>query len=373
MLSGPDPERLEFMNSHLNEKPLSGLRVLELEALGPVPWACMVLADLGADVVRVENPASRGTTDTYGTVLRGRTRVSLDLKSAQDREAFVRLASKADVLVEGMRPGAMERLGLGPAEIFQVNEQLIFARMTGWGQDGPMANEAGHDINYIALAGILNAIGPEDKPSIPLNLIGDFAGGSCFLLIGLLAALHQPRTERKRVVIDAAMVDGASMLMSLVYSRMHMGQWVDKRAANALDGGLPWYDTYLTQDRHRMAVGALEPKFYANLIATLGLNSLPSRDDRSNWPVIRQAIAEAFAMRTRAEWVERFKGTDACVTPVLSMTEAVSSPQLAARGTFSRRDGEVVPAPAPIFNGKRFSLACSATFSGAEEAIANWG
>ena len=358
--------------THSNKKPLSGLRILELEALGPVPWACMVLADLGAEVVRVENPASRATTDTYGTVLRGRTRVSLNLKVAHDREAFLRLAANADVLVEGMRPGAMERLGLGPDEIFQVNEQIVFARMTGWGQNGPMANEAGHDINYIAAAGILNAIGPEEKPSIPLNLIGDFAGGSCFLLIGLLSALHQPRSERKRVVIDSAMVDGASVLMSLVYSRMHMGQWSDQRAANPLDGGVPWYDTYLTQDRHRMAVGALEPKFYANLVDTLGLHDLPPRDDRSNWDAIRQAFEAAFATRSRDEWVELFRGVDACVSPVLSMTEAVASPHLVTRGTFTQRDGEVVPAPAPIFNGNRYSLAHPATFAESEDVIANW-
>lgn len=360
------------MNTQPNHKPLRGLRILELEALGPVPWACMVLADLGAEVVRVENPASRETTDTYGTVLRGRARVSLNLKVAHDRDAFLRLASSADVLVEGMRPGAMERLGLGPDEIFQVNEQIVYARMTGWGQEGPMANEAGHDINYIAAAGILNAIGPEEKPSIPLNLIGDFAGGSCFLLIGLLSALHQPRSERKRVVIDAAMVDGASVLMSLVYSRMHMGQWRDQRAANPLDGGLPWYDTYLTRDRRRMAVGALEPKFYANLVATLGLEDLPSRDDRSNWALIRSAFTEAFATRTRDEWAEIFRGVDACVSPVLSMTEAVVSPHLVTRGTFTQRDGEVVPAPAPIFNRNRFPLAQSAEFAEVEEVISRW-
>lgn len=361
------------MMSLAENKPLRGLRVLELEALGPVPWACMVLADLGAEVVRVENPASRGAADTYGSVLRGRTRVSLDLKREQDRSLFLRLAENADVLVEGMRPGAMERLGLGPADIFQANEKLIFARMTGWGQDGPLANEAGHDINYIAVAGILNAIGSADKPSIPLNLIGDFAGGSCFLLIGLLAALFQPRSERKRVLIDAAMVDGASVLMSLIYSRLHLGQWRDERAVNPLDGGRPWYDTYPTKDGRRMAVGALEPRFYANLTAVLGLSDLPSREDSNHWPAIRRAFEDAFATRTRDEWADVFQGTDACVSPVLDMTEAISSPHLSTRGTFLQHHGEVIPAPAPVFNGCRFSPAQPAVFSEALEAVASWG
>ncbi|WP_423455776.1 CaiB/BaiF CoA transferase family protein [Ottowia sp. VDI28] len=372
MPSGHEPDGLTLMTHQAEDKPLRGLRVLELEALGPVPWACMVLADLGADIVRIENPASLGAADTYGSVLRGRTRVSLDLKREQDRQVFLRLAEKADVLVEGMRPGAMERLGLGPAEIFQANEKLIFARMTGWGQDGPLANEAGHDINYIAVAGILNAIGPAEKPAIPLNLIGDFAGGSCFLLIGLLAALFQPRSERQRVLIDAAMVDGASVLMSLIYSRRHMGQWCDERASNALDGGRPWYDTYRTKDGRRVAVGALEPKFYANLIATLGLSDLPSREDKSHWQAIRRAFEDTFATRTREEWAEIFQGVDACVSPVLEMAEAISSPQLSMHGTFSQRDGEFVPAPAPVFKGCRFSLAPSAVFAQATEVIAGW-
>ncbi|QIL79287.1 CoA transferase [Diaphorobacter sp. HDW4A] len=360
------------MNSPTNDKPLRGLRVLEVDALGPVPLACMMLADWGAEVVRVENPASRSAPDTYGSVLRGRVRVTLDLKNGQGQQEFMELAESADVLVEGMRPGVMERLGLGPEAVFEKNEHLVYARMTGWGQEGPLASEAGHDINYIALSGVLHAIGPESKPAIPLNLIGDFAGGSCFLLMGVLAALYRPRVERRRVVIDAAMVDGVSVLMSLMHSRQHMGQWQDQRASNPLDGALPWYDTYRTKDQQHIAVGALEPKFYAHLIDTLGLKDLPSRDDRGNLPTIRAAFERTFATRSRDEWAEIFKGKDACVTPVLNMADARTSPHLTSRSTFALLDGEPVPAPAPIFNNKRSPIAQQGQFAEAKDAIRRW-
>lgn len=355
-----------------NDRPLRGLCVLELQALGPVPWACMLLADWGADVVRIENPATGGATDTYGAVLRGRTRVPLDLKSAEGRGQFLQLARAADVVVEGMRPQVMERLGLGPDEVFQVNEHALYARMTGWGQSGPLADEAGHDINYIAVAGVLHAIGGVGKPAIPLNLLGDFAGGACFLLMGVLAQLARPRSQRRRVVIDAAMVDGAAVLMSLIHSRMNMGQWQDRRASNPLDGGVPWYDTYGTRDGRYMAVGALEPKFYDALLARLGLAGLPSRDDPKHWPLIRQAFEDVFATRSRDEWTQWFAGCDACVSPVLSMAEAAVAPHLAARRTFARIDGHLMPAPAPVIDGARAAFAPPSAPAQAAQAIARW-
>ena len=353
------------------DKPLRGVRILETQALGPVPWACMLLADWGADVVRIENPGAPAA-DTYGAVLRGRTRVALDLKSGPGREDFLQLARAADVVVEGMRPGVMERLGVGPEDVFAVNEHAVYARMTGWGQHGPLAAEAGHDINYIAVSGILHAIGPGEKPAIPLNLVGDFAGGACFLLMGVLAALARPRAERQSVVIDAAMVDGAAMLMSLIYSRLNMGQWQDARASNPLDGGLPWYDTYRTQDGKHIAVGALEQKFYDNLVARLGLVALPPREDKRNWGAIRSAFEQAFATRSRDDWARFFEGCDACVSPVLSMSEAVTSPHLVARQTFLPIDGMPMPAPAPLMQGARFSFAEPSSFAPAPQAIARW-
>ena len=363
------------MTTVTHEKALHGLRVLELQALGPVPWACMLLADWGADVVRVENPTASGITapkDTYGAVLRGRTRVQLDLKTDAGRDQFLALARTADVVVEGMRPQVMERLGLGPEAVFEVNPHAIYARMTGWGQHGPLASEAGHDINYIAVAGILHAIGAGGKPAIPLNLIGDFAGGACFLLMGVLTALVRPRLQRHHVVIDAAMVDGASMLMSLIHSRLNMGQWQDQRVSNPLDGGVPWYDTYATSDGKHVAVGALEPKFYATLLSRMGLSELPSRDDPHHWPDIRKALEAAFLTRSRDEWAQWFAGCDACVSPVLSMTEAVAAPHLVSRQTFASFDGQPMPAPAPLINGARTSFAEPSSSAPATQVIARW-
>lgn len=360
------------MAMDLNDKPLAGVRVLETQALGPVPWACMLLADWGADVVRVENPAPAEGADTYGAVLRGRTRVALDLKSEEGRARFLQLAAHADVVVEGMRPQVMERLGVGPEPVFAANPHAIYARMTGYGQHGPLAGEAGHDINYIAVSGVLHAIGPVDDPAVPLNLVGDFAGGGCFVLMGILAALARPRQARSRVVIDAAMVDGAAVLMSLIHSRLHLGQWQDRRAANPLDGGVPWYGTYRTLDERHVAVGALEPRFYANLLAGLGLHDLPAREDPRHWDAIRAAFAHAFAARSRDDWAQHFAGRDACVSPVLSLAEAVASPHLAARQTFGTLDGRPMPAPAPVVNSRRAAFAGPSRRGPAADAIARW-
>lgn len=323
--------------------------------------------------MRVERHGSRSAKDTYGSVIRGRKRVEIDLKSDRGREQLLGLVEKADVLVEGMRPGVMERLGLGPAELFERNARLIFGRMTGWGQTGPLANHAGHDINYIALSGVLSAIGPAEKPAIPLNLIGDFGGGGCFLLIGILSSLARPASERHHTVIDCAMVDGASVLMSLIYSRFSMGQWADQRESNPLDGGVPWYDTYATQDGKWVAVGALEQKFYDNLVARLGLEeAMPDRDDEQNWPTIRRLLAEAFVRKTRDEWADYFDGVDACVSPVLTLSEAPLHPQLHGRGTIVINGAEHIPAPAPIFGGERTSLSAGPEFRDVADIEAEW-
>lgn len=360
------------MDETSHHKPLHGVRVLETQALGPVPWACMLLADWGADVVRVENPTQAGGNDTYGAVLRGRTRVALNLKSAEGRSQFLQLAAGADVVIEGMRPQVMERLGLGPQDVFAANPQAIYARMTGYGQHGPLAGEAGHDINYIALAGILHAIGPDEMPVPPLNLIADFAGGGCFVLMGILTALVRPRAARHHVLIDAAMVDGAAVLASLIHSRVHLGQWRDQRAANPLDGGVPWYACYRTSDDRHVAVGALEPRFYANLLDGLELRDLPPREDPRHWPHIREAFAQRFAGRTRDAWAQHFEGRDACVSPVLSLQEAVDAPHLRARGTFAPLDGCPMPAPAPVVNGQRLPFAEPSLHDSAAAAIARW-
>lgn len=354
-------------------KPLAGIRVVEIEALGPVPWACMVLADLGADIVRIERPGTRTAKDTYGSVLRGRKRLELDLKTDTGRQQLLSLIEKADVLVEGMRPGAMERLNLGPQQVFYKNRHIIFGRMTGWGQQGPLSAQAGHDINYIAVSGILDSIGSKEKPAIPLNIIGDFAGGGCFLLTGILSSLVRPKDQRQDIIIDCAMVDGASVLMSLIYSRYSLGQWVEERESNPLDGGVPWYDTYHTRDKKRIAVGALEPKFYDNLIIRLGLKqSVPDRNNKANWPTIRRVFTDAFMTKTRDEWVDFFEGIDACVSPVLSLSEAPLHPHLQDRGTVLRDGDELVPGPAPIFGESRLAVSKQSLFTDFAEVEAGW-
>ncbi|HEY8049046.1 MAG TPA: CaiB/BaiF CoA-transferase family protein [Ramlibacter sp.] len=352
---------------------LSGLRVLEFAAIGPVPWSGMLLADMGASVVRVERPGSEADRDTLGAVRRGRLRVELDLKSLEGKEAARALIAQADVLLEGLRPGVMERLGLGPDDALACNPRIVYGRMTGWGQQGPMAQQAGHDINYIALTGALHAIGTADKPIPPLNVVGDFGGGGAFLLIGLLAALWQVKASGRGQVVDAAMVDGSAALMAMIYSRMMLGQWQDARASNALDGGVPWYDTYRTADGKFMAVGALEPQFYDELLQRLGLaGAMPDRKDASNWPEIRRRLADAFASRSRDDWAKHFAGSDACVSPVLSLAEAPHDAHLAARGTFAHWQGGDVPAAAPVFNGVRSPIAGESSRISSEEALARW-
>ncbi|HET9256338.1 MAG TPA: CaiB/BaiF CoA-transferase family protein [Pseudonocardiaceae bacterium] len=336
--------------------PLAGLRVVELAGIGPAPHAAMLLADLDADVIRVERPADRGpqlAPPSPDQLLRGRRSIALDLKDRAGRETLLRLAERADVLIEGWRPGVAERLGIGPAECQARNRRLVYARMTGWGQDGPLARRAGHDINYLAVSGVLHAIGPRGgKPVPPLNLAGDFGGGSMFLVMGVLAALWERERSGAGQVVDAAVVDGVSALAQLFWSLRACGWWSETRGTNLLDSGAPYYDTYACADGRYVAVGALEPRFYAQLLAGLGLSEadLPEQSDPAGWPVLREHLAAAFATRTRDEWVTVFEGADACVSPVLSFSEVATHPHISARGTIITVGGVPQAAPAPRFS-----------------------
>jgi alpha-methylacyl-CoA racemase len=359
--------------------PLTGLRVVELAGLGPAPYACMLLAELGADVVRIDRPgaASLIVDPEKDALNRSRPSVAVDLKSPGGRDVLLRLLDDADVLVEGLRPGVLERLGVGPDEALARNPRLVFARMTGWGQEGPLAERAGHDINYLGLTGALHAIGTADKPAVPLNIGADFGGGSMFLLVGILAALFERGTSGRGQVVDAAMVDGASSLVTMIYGMLGAGLWQDRRAANLLDGGAPFYDTYACADGRHVAVGALEPQFYAAFVEGLGLTgALPGGQyDLAHWPEHRRRFAEAFATRTRDEWADVFAGTDACVTPVLGLREAPVHPHLAARGTFVEQDGASLPGPAPRFSRTPGAVRGPARRPGADTTavLTDWG
>ncbi|GAA0951623.1 CaiB/BaiF CoA-transferase family protein [Virgisporangium aurantiacum] len=337
--------------------PLSGLRVVELAGIGPGPFAAMHLADLGADVVRVDRPGpvSPITGDPRLNLLnRGKRSVAVDLKHPRGAEVVLALAERADVLIEGFRPGVAERLGVGPEHVWARNPKLVYGRMTGWGQEGPLAHSAGHDIAYIAVAGALHPIGRAGgPPQVPVNLVGDFGGGSLYLVVGVLAALRQAEATGRGQVVDAAIVDGAAHLTTMVHSLMAGGRWTPNRGANLLDTGAPFYDVYETSDGGHMAVGALEPQFFTELVRLLGLDrpDFPTQYELDRWPEMRERIAAVFASRTREEWTKVFSGTDACVAPVLSVTEAPHDPHLVARGTYEERDGVVQPAAAPRFSG----------------------
>jgi alpha-methylacyl-CoA racemase len=334
--------------------PLTGIRIVELSGLGPGPYAGMLLAELGADVLRVDRPGggSLVVRPENDVLNRSRPCAAVDLKSPGGRAVLLRLVESADVLIEGLRPGVTERLGIGPDECLARNPRLVYARMTGWGQQGPLAPRAGHDINYLGLTGALHAIGTAEKPVVPLNIGADFGGGSMFLVVGILAALLERATSGHGQVVDAAMVDGASSLATMIYGLLGAGLWQDRRASNLLDGGAPFYDTYPCADGRHVAVGALEPQFYAALLEGLGLTGdLPGRQhDVEHWPEHRRRIAEVLATRTRDEWTAVFEGSDACLTPVLGLTEAPAHPHLAARGTFVEQDGRMQPGPAPRFS-----------------------
>jgi alpha-methylacyl-CoA racemase len=361
--------------------PLTGLRVMELAGIGPGPHAAMILADLGADVVRVERPRPAanpvaGAHQDY--LLRGRRSVTADLKAPAGQELVRKLSDKADVLIEGLRPGVAERLGVGPDVLRERNPRLVYARMTGWGQQGPLAARAGHDINYISLTGALHAIGTKGaRPTPPLNLVGDFGGGSMFCVTGILAALWERERSGEGQVVDVAMVDGASVLLQMTWSMLGAGAWRDEQASNMLDTGAPFYDTYQCSDGRYVAVGALEPQFYAELLDGLGLDpaALPAQHDQAGWPALRAAFTTAFAGRTRDEWAAVFAGRDACVTPVLSFAEAPAHPQLAERETIIEIDGVRQAAPAPRFSRTAPGVPASPAKPGADTdaVFRDWG
>jgi alpha-methylacyl-CoA racemase len=331
------------------------LRVVELAGVGPGPHAAMILADLGADVIRIDRPDGQqlGRPDASDPMLRGRRRVDANLKTEHGRQTVLRLVRHADVLMEGYRPGVAERLGVGPAECLAVNPRLVYARATGWGQTGPLAHRAGHDINYMSVTGALNAIGRADEcPPPPLNLVGDYGGGGMLLLAGVLAALWNAGRSGRGQVVDAAMVDGVSLLSQKIWSWMAQGLWTDEREANFIDGHAPWYRTYACAGGKFMAVGAIEPRFYAEFLRGLGLagEDLPAQRDPSGYPILAKRFAEVFATRTRDEWAAVFAGLDACTTPVLSWHEAPYHPHLADRRTIVTANGATQVAPAPRFS-----------------------
>ncbi|MDT0184686.1 CaiB/BaiF CoA-transferase family protein [Microbacterium sp. ARD31] len=356
--------------------PLRGVKVVEIAGIGPGPHACMILADLGADVIRVDrpggNPLSAGDKDLLN---RGRPSVALDLKRPEAVAAVLDLVEQADVLVEGMRPGAVERLGLGPEDCWARNPRLVFGRMTGWGQEGPWAEVAGHDMNYIGISGALHGLGQDrSRPHFPSNLLGDFGGGSTYLVIGVLAALLEARASGQGQVVDAAIVDGTAHLNAMASTFAALGLDPGRRRSGLLDGGTPWYDLYETADGRHMSVGALEPQFWAELVARIGVD-LPDRDDPANLRAIRDALTARFRELTQAEWCEVFDGTDACVAPVVPLADAPDHPHLAARGTFVALDGVTQPAPAPRFSRTTSSIRSAPPLPGehTREALAAWG
>lgn len=336
--------------------PLEGVVVTELAGLGPAPFAGMVLSDLGARVLRIDRAPGGGSlfpSSRNDLLHRGKESLAADLKNEKGVEVVLRCVERSDVLIEGFRPGVTERLGVGPAECLARNETLVYGRMTGWGQDGPMAGMAGHDIDYIAVSGVLHPIGPADRPIPPLNLVGDFGGGGMLLVIGVLAAIINAKSTGVGQVVDAAMIDGSALLSASHHGFMAEGWWAPTRESNLLDGAAPFYSVYETSDGRHIAVGALEPQFFAALLQGLGLDpsEFGSQNDRDGWPAMRTAFTGRFRTRTRDEWAERFQGTDGCVAPVLSLAEAPHHPHNRARRTFVEVDDVTQPGPAPRFSG----------------------
>ncbi|GCD90158.1 CaiB/BaiF CoA-transferase family protein [Nocardioides sp. LS1] len=331
--------------------PLTGLRVLELAGIGPGPLACMILADLGADVIRVERRGAE--SEPSDQTLRGRRIISADLKDPAELNSVLDLVTDADVLIEGYRPRVAERLGLGPEQCLARNPRLVYGRMTGWGQTGSLASSAGHDINYISITGVLENIGrADDRPVPPLNMIGDYGGGAMFLIAGVLAALFERQTSGRGQTVDAAMCDGTAVLAQLMWSMRGTNEWSDRRGSNLLDGSQPYYDTYVCADGRCMAVGCIEPEFFALTVKLLGLDpcALPDQQDHTRRDELREAFAAVFRTRTMAEWSEIFLGTDACVTPVLTYAEALENQHFRDRATFTSIDGVDQPRPAPRFS-----------------------
>lgn len=361
--------------------PLDGVRVVEIASAAPAPFACMVLADLGAEVLRVDRAPKRpSSSPPVDPLSRGRRSVVVNLKTEAGAQVVRTLVGRADVLVEGFRPGVMERIGLGPKDLHEVNPALVYGRMTGWGQDGPLAARAGHDINYIAAAGALHPLGRAgERPHAPINLLGDFGGGGMLLAVGILAALLERTTSGRGQVVDAAMVDGAALLTSFLYGVRAQGHWVDERGTNLLDGGAPFYDTYETADGKFVAVGALEKRFYARLLEGLGLaedTELPAQMDRGRWPELRARFEAVFKSRTRDEWDVTFSEVDACVCAVLSPDEVANATHSTERRAFVDVGGVTQPAPAPRFDRTPAVAVPSAppvVGADTESALLEWG
>jgi alpha-methylacyl-CoA racemase len=362
--------------------PLDGIKILEFAGLGPAPFTAMMLADMGAEVLRIDRPwevrSSSPVEPSKDVLNRGRMSVGIDLKNPNGVEAVFELLKTADALIEGYRPGVMERLGLGPDICQEKNPRLVYGRMTGWGQDGPLAHAAGHDINYIALAGVLNAIGRKgEAPVPPLNLVGDFGGGGMLLAFGILCALLEREKSGRGQVIDAAMVDGAAILMTMFYGFRAMGIWEDERGTNLLDGGAPFYDVYECKDGKFISLGALEPQFYAKLFELLGISreDLPDQMDRSQWPGIKEMVAQTVRTKTRKEWQDLLEGSDACFAPVLNMDEVAEHPHNVERKTFIEIDGVRQPAPAPRFSRTIAEVSRPPAHPGqnTDEALRKWG
>ncbi len=360
--------------------PLAGIRVLEFESIGPAPFAGMLLADMGADVLVIDRPA---TTDFglkrerwYDVMMRGKRSVTLDLKSASAREAALELIAHCDALIEGMRPGVMERLGLGPEAAFRKNQKLVYGRMTGWGQDGPLAPRAGHDINYIALAGVLHAFGRKGAaPVPPLNLVGDFGGGGMLLGFGVACALLEAARSGRGQVVDAAMVEGASLLAAMFSGFLASKNWSEERGTNILDTGAPWYDVYETKDGKYVSIGSIESRFFEELIVRLGLKNVPDQHDRKRWPDLRKKIARAFKSKTRAQWCKVFEGSDACFAPVLSWSEARRDAHNVFRKNFLEVAGVAQPSPAPRFSRTPGAVrrAPPERGEGGRDVLSDWG
>ena len=358
--------------------PLQGLKVLEMAGIGPGPFCAMMLADMGAEVVRIDRLNHKGTGHRANVLNRGRRSIALDLKNPAAVETVLRMIEDADALIEGFRPGVMERLGLGPDVCLERNPKLIYGRMTGWGQSGPLAQTAGHDINYISIAGALGAMGYSDRaPAPPLNLVGDFGGGAMYLLTGILAALHERTNSGQGQIIDAAMTDGTASLLSPFFGLMEMNMWTTERQANKLDGGAHYYGSYECSDGKYISIGSIEPQFYALLLEKCEIkdDDFLAQQDQSAWPQLRGKLEKLFLTKTRSEWSDLMEGTDVCFAPVLDLGEAPSHPHNAARNTYVEFDGVTQPAPAPRFSRTQSQIKSSAAMVGehTDQILADWG
>jgi alpha-methylacyl-CoA racemase len=362
--------------------PLAGVRVIELGGVGPTPFCAMLLSDLGADVIRMDRPpgydGGAPIDARFNLLNRGRRSAVVDLKNPAAVQAVLKLVGEADILLEGFRPGVAEKLGLGPDQCLAANPALVYGRMTGWGQSGPLALDPGHDVNYISLTGVLHSVGRAgEPPAIPLNLAGDFGGGALYLALGVVSALLESGTSGRGQVVDAAMVDGSASLMTLFYGLFAAGYWSDERGVNRLDSGAPWYNVYETADGGWISLGANESRFWRNLLHVLGIDEseMPDQHDKSQWPTVRKRFTSVFRTKTRDEWCALAEGQEACLAPVLSLTEAPRNTHLRARGTFVDIDGVVQPAPAPRFSRTPGAIQRPPAEPGehTDEVLTDWG